>query len=177
MRRLAASGVLFVSLLGVVLLPVNASAHVLIKSTDGTKAAILHTMPDDDPIAGEEATFMFDTQDGVLAENASIKLTIENKADGTVSEVKTSRDGSLVSSRYIFPAQGAYQVRYSIESGGVQLVFEQTMRVSRGIVDDALVKDTYEWAEALLFVSSALTLLLAIVSWNYRKEIFKSSVL
>lgn len=149
-------------------------AHVLIHSNDKNAAAILHVIPDDDPIAGEPASLMLDTQSGVVGEGSTITLTINDTSTQTEETITTSIDGSLVSAKYIFPSQGVYHLRYVITSGADETEFEQEIRVSRG-VGATTESQQYVWAEALLFIVSVLFVVLSIVGWNNRHDIFKSS--
>ncbi len=179
MRRVGL-GILVVGIvLAVALFSQPASAHVLIKSANSESAAILHIMPDDDPIAGEKATLMFDTQGELLQSDSKVTLIIANKTSGKSETVPTTIDGSLVSASYIFAAQGLYSIRYEIKTNGVTVLFEQSQRVSRGAVAVGSNSSnvSYSWAEALLFIAIVFVILLGILAWNHRKAIFKSSKL
>ncbi len=165
------------AIVATVLFSQAASAHVLIKSTNNESAAILHIMPDDDPIAGEKATLMFDTQGGLLQGGSEVALTVTSKDTRVADVVPTSTDGSLVSASYVFPVQGLYTITYTVKTGDVSTIFEQTQRVSRGVVGSTSTNESYIWAEALLFIVAIFVVILGILAWNYRKAIFKSSKL
>ncbi len=177
MKRFIYSLAIVTAVAVTILISQTASAHVLIKSMNNESAAILHIMPDDDPIAGEKATLMFDTQGGLLQGDSKVVLTVTNKETGVADVVSTSTDGSLVSASYVFPVQGLYTITYAVKTGDVSTTFEQTQRVSRGVVGSSSSKESYIWAEALLFIVVVLVLILGILAWNHRKAIFKSSKL
>lgn len=155
----------------------NASAHVVVNSIDSDSSAILHIIPDDDPIAGEVANLMFDTQDGFLKESSEISLVIKDVSKQSEVTVPTRRDGSLVSADYTFPTQGAYIIKYTVATKGKTQVFEQDMRVSRGTQGSNQIAQKYAWAEGLLFAVAVLFLVLIVIGWNKRHEIFAFSKL
>src|SRR5690606_41986940 len=66
--------------------------------TTGTKGAIVHIIPDDDPIAGQESELYFDMQDK-LPTGSSVVLNIQDNNGGT-KQVSTKIDGSLATSKY-----------------------------------------------------------------------------
>lgn len=154
-----------------------ASAHVLIKSTNNQSAAILHVIPDDDPIAGQEASLSLDTEGGVLQSGATVTLVVTD-ASGQVEQVATQTKGSLVSSVYVFPTQGVYSLKYSISTTtDTSYQFVHDIRVSRGVQGGAVTVQRYPWAEALLIAMVILFVVLAVIGWNNRKSIYNSSVL
>ena len=177
MRKVVVTGVVLLSVVGAICISQVASAHVLNKSNDNAKAAILHIIPDDDPIAGEPASLLFDTQGELLEGDTSVSLVVQNNSISTSASVATKVDGSLVSAKYVFPTQGTYTIKYVVATNERQFMFEQTMRVSRGIENGVTSSINHGWAEALLLGSGALTLTLGIIGYNRRKDIFKSSVL
>jgi hypothetical protein len=150
------------------------SAHVLVTDDTKTKGAILHIIPDDDPAAGEEATFYFDTQDNLLDANSSVKLTVKNTT-GTIQAVDTKIDGSLVTAQYIFPTQGVYELTFIATSNDKKYTFTQSQRVSRGVSVGALNQPTHTWAEVMLLTSGIGFMLLLIFAFNKRKDIAKRS--
>lgn len=155
----------------------HASAHVVVNSTDKDSSAILHIIPDDDPIAGEVANLMFDTQDGFLIDSSEISLVIRDTSKQSEVTVPIRQDGSLVSADYTFPTQGTYLIKYTVTTDGNTQVFEQDMRVSRGTQGSNQVVQTYPWAEGLLFAVAVLFLVLVVIGWNKRHEIFAFSKL
>ncbi len=158
-----------------VLIPSQASyAHVLITDETKTKGAILHIIPDDDPIAGEESTLYFDTQNQLSESDSSVKLVIKNNAmEEQAIEMKV--DGSLATANYTFPSQGIYNLTFTIKSNNQSYVFNQTQRVSRGISNSPLSKPTYAWAEILLIASGMSFAVLGIIFINRRNDIAKHS--
>lgn len=153
-----------------------ASAHVLISDETGSKGAILHIIPDDDPVAGQKATLFFDTQNDLLSDRSNVKLTIKNDS-GEQVDVPTKTSGSLATADYLFPAQGHYTLTYAIAANGKTVTFVQSQRVSRGTIGSALDRPTYTWAELLTIGSSIGLALLAVAMINHRKEIAQHSKL
>lgn len=138
----------------------TASAHVLI--TDETKqaGAILHVIPDDDPIAGQESSLFFDIQGQSLE---SAVLTVK----GTQIEIPVTVDKNTVSANYVFPTQGVYNLVLTAQSSdGQNHTFNYSQRVSRGVVGSALDRPSYSWAEAVIVavVCSFLVSLILIAS-------------
>ncbi len=158
-------------------IPINsASAHVLITDETNTKGAILHIIPDDDPIAGEQATLYFDAQNQLIQADSSVTLTIKDE-NGNEKEVETKIDDSLVTANFTFPEQGVYNVTYAVVSNGNTHVFNQSQRVSRGLANTDQVGQTYAWAESLLVASGISFAFLFIVAFNRRKDIARQSKL
>lgn len=150
-----------------------ASAHVLITDETNTKGAILHIIPDDDPVAGEQATLYFDMQNQLSGED-SVMLTIYNSASEK-AEIETKTDGSLVTANFTFPSQGVYEIEYVVSTSRETYIFKQTQRVSRGISGATAGKQTYAWAEMLLVASVISFAFLMIVAFNRRKDITRQS--
>lgn len=156
---------------GLLVLAPRASAHVLVTDQTGQKGAILHIVPDDDPIAGKEATLFLDTQNDLLDGVSTVLLFIGENS--TPVEVKV--DGSLATADYTFPAQGVYPIRYEVQTPGGSYVFEQTIRISRGVTAGDVERPRHTWAEGLLIGSAVLFACLAIIAWNHRAGITRQS--
>lgn len=159
-----------------VFIPVPATAHVLITDSSQSKGAILHIIPDDDPVAGEQSPLYFDTQEQLLKPDTSSKVTliIENTT-GEKTDVPVKIDGSLVTADYTFPMQGVYKLTYEIVAGNEKYIFTQSQRVSRGAVESALNQPTYAWAEMLIVGTGVGLIVLMIVAFNRRKLIANQS--
>lgn len=153
----------------------RAYAHVLVTDQTGKKGAILHIVPDDDPVAGKNSTLFFDLQDDLLDDEGKVTLSIAQTGKNKPIKVKTKKDGSLVTASYIFPHQGVYFIRYDIKTLGFNYTFHQTTRVSRGLVAETLEKPRYTWAEGLLVGCGVSLLCLVILAWNHRKGIIRQS--
>lgn len=170
MKRLTLLVVIAASLLAAQ----QASAHVLINDDAKSQGAILHIIPDDDPIAGQSATLFFDTQ-GNLLQGSTVTLTIQD-ATGAAESVPTKTDGSLVTADYTFPTQGTYTVSYVVTGkDGTTYKFAQSQRVSRGTVGSALDKPTYAWAEMLAIGAGVTLTVLLLIAFNHRAGIAKYS--
>lgn len=152
----------------------NASAHVLITDETKTKGAVLHIIPGDDPIAGEESTLYFDMQAELVNANNSVKLFIKDYS-GSEQLVETKTDGTLVTAEYVFPTQGVYEIKFIVAANTTEYIFTQSQRVSRGEASGVLNPATYIWAEILLVSSGVGGALLAVTAINRRKDIAKHS--
>jgi len=166
-----------VALVVTILLAPTAKGHVLLTDETKTKGAILHIVPDDDPIAGKKATLFFDTQQNLLDDAREVTLSVAREGDVQPEVVKTKIDGALVMAEYVFPTQGVYVLRYEIVSSAKTYVFEQATRISRGIAGEGVSATHYSWAEGLLIGSAVFVVALGIVAWNRRKGIAKHSIL
>ncbi len=157
------------------LLPSSAMAHVLVKDKTGTKGAILHIQPDDDPIAGEQATLYFDTQS---KNDSRVVATITNDASRTAETLApVQTDGSLATILYTFPTQGTYILQFNITTASNSYTFVAHKRISRGATANTDTTQTYFWTEALMLGSSIGLLFLAILLIQRRKEIAQRSKL
>lgn len=168
--------VLLVALAAVLLLPASASAHVLIKDRVGDTGALLHLNPDDDPIAGERVTLFFDIRDdSITPKSSQAKLTITDD-QGLALVVPSELSGSSVSARYVFPAQGLYEVKLVISSGGKTThSFVESQRVSRGSAADTAAPSAPAWAKAGVVVSVSAGIITATIAFRRRKAISKYS--
>lgn len=149
-------------------------AHVLITNEAKTKGAILHIIPDDDPIAGEESSLYFDMQDEIQGSENLVVLTIREPS-GTETFMEAEIDGTLATAKYTFPEQGIYDLTFTVASDGEAYTFNHSQRVSRGIIIGPLDKTNYAWAEILLLVSGLGLIILVIIVFNRRKEITAQS--
>ncbi len=159
---------------------VPAQAHVLITDKTGKLGALLHISPDDDPVAGEPSNLFFDIQDPQFsAHYHNITLQIMDEY-GHKTDVYTSIDNNGISSGYIFPGQGTYQIVLTVEDRAKSshiYTLAYTQRINRGIVSVTLDQPTYAWADIGIVVAICGLLLLGIVGVNRRKEIAKYSIM
>ncbi len=142
--------------------------------TKGEVGAILHVMPDDDPIAGEPSDMYFDRQGVVGDASAEVKLTVRNSRD-VITAVAVKTTDSLSTATYTFPEQGVYTLKFVISNEAGKYVFEQSQRVTRGVVSSSFDAPQYYWAEVLLVTGAIGVFALGIVAFNRRKEIAKQS--
>ena len=152
----------------------SAYAHVLIRDTSGSKGAILHIIPDDDPIAGQEATLFFDIQNNAKSVG-KVTLDITKQGSSEAVPVKTNFDGSLATADYTFPSQGVYLLKYQVKTNNETYTFEQSTRISRGVMIDSIDRSHYIWAECLLLLCGIAFVILLIVAFNRRHDIAKQS--
>lgn len=146
-----------------------AFAHVLISDNTKTVGAVLHVVPDDDPIAGQQSNLYFDIQSQKINEK-NTKLTITNLTTDDVADVPVKVEGSSVNADYIFPSQGVYQLVLTASSDKAY-TFNYSQRVSRGVTGSALDKPTYPLATMSLIFAGTLFLFMLIIMFNHRKEI------
>lgn len=162
-------------ILALILSPIShVSAHVLITDQTKTKGAILHIIPDDDPVAGEEAEFYFDMQNQKSESIDSVELTVSD-SEGNRSIIETEISGTLVTAKYVFPTQGVYELAFNVRTNGETFIFSESQRVSRSVISTATDKQSHEWAEILLIVCIVGFAVLGIIILNRRKEIAKQS--
>lgn len=152
----------------------SVSAHVLITNTTKTNGAVLHITPDDDPVAGKQSTFYFDTQNKTSLAPAEVQLTVTDQS-GIITAVETTVEGSLIMATYTFPSQGVYDINYTLKSNDTVMTFTQAQRVSRGITSSETTTMTHEWAEIALLLAIIGFVMLSIIAFNRRKEIIKHS--
>lgn len=167
MKRIALG--LFIALC-VASVPQHAFAHVLVMDTSGKQGAIVHIVPDDDPIAGDEATIYFDRQSADGKGSGVVTLTIRGEA-GDVVNVPVETKDALTLARYTFPKQGVYELVFTVQEKAGEVRFTQSQRVTRGITNGTSVSKSYLWAEGLLVASGAGLLVLGIFFFNRRQEI------
>lgn len=167
--------IIIAAIVGLLVPAPAASAHVLVTDQAGTQGAILHIIPDDDPVAGQTARLYFETQDGLLEGKASqVELTVTNSA-GQVTPIKTAIDKTLVTANYTFPAQGVYQLNYSLKIGDKNYQFNHSQRVSRGVSGNLDTQPVYLWAEMLMLLAGIGLALLGLTAFNRRRDIAKQS--
>lgn len=172
MKKVIVAGIVALTL-SCFLFAQQASAHVLVMDSTNTKGAILHIIPDDDPVAGEVSQLYFDMQETNDAKR-EVRLVIRDEA-GTEKAVDTTVQGALVTASYTFPAQGVYEIKYTVIEDGNEFVFTQAQRVSRGMATSALNAPSYSWAQALLIASGVGLVILGILALNHRKDIARHS--
>ena len=163
-------------LIGLVIggLPARAQAHVFITDKTESIGAVVHIVPDDDPIAGQPAKIFFDPQTDLLALAVTARLRVENVAGETELVVGVT-DGKVAIYDYTFPSQGAYKLTFVINSNGQDYSFLMSQRVSRGTLSGDIKQPTYTWAELTLLASGILAALLLILFINRRRAILRQS--
>lgn len=156
---------------GLLLVPQAVQAHVLIRDTNNSSGAIVHIMPDDDPIAGQPSTIIFDIQNKALATTAyTATLQIINAA-GQAVDVPLTINGNLLRAEYTFATQGVYILKLKLSSATTNLEFNHSQRVTRGVAGTAVAAQAYPWVQIALVGSISLFLLLIVIAINYRKDI------
>src|SRR5690606_16670133 len=121
--------------------------------------------PDDDPIAGQPADLYFDTQDQLEQTGDMVTVTIRDDS-GREAIVPATVSGTLATARYTFPAQGVYDLVFTVSKDGNSDIFKQSQRVSRGVVVSALDEPAKTWPQGLLLASAVAFLALMIVAFN-----------
>lgn len=159
----------------VFMLSSSASAHVLIIDESKSIGAVLHVVPDDDPIAGQQANLFFDIQTQKINKDTA-KLVITNATTGEINRVPIIIDASSVTADYTFPTQGVYNLTLTVSSDKTY-TFSHSQRISRGVTNSALDKPTYPLASIALVFCAITFLLLLVILFNHRKEIWRKSTL
>lgn len=161
---------LTLSSLCIVLFSQTAAAHVLIRSDQQNRAALLHIMPDDSPVTGQSADLFFDVQ--------GMKLTTDTRATLTIdaTPVKTTIKQQVVSAQYVFPRQGTYHMTLRIaQNGQPDASFSLQQRVTRGTLGSYADQQLPAWAEFGSIFSFIGLVVLIILCWNNRHEIRQNS--
>jgi hypothetical protein len=154
---------------GSIAISYSAQAHVLIKDETGITGAIVHIIPNDDPIAGQPAELFFDVQQlEISSENST--LTIKDKV-GQSTTVPVSAQNNSVYASYTFPAQEVYTLQLRIKTNNATHVFTYSQRVSRGTEILQSVENNHSWAEVLSIISASGLIVTAIIAFNRRREI------
>lgn len=151
-------------------------AHVLVMDESRQIGAILHVVPDDDPIAGKKATLFFDMQSGSLDDVRQATITITRQLTERHDTLAANIDGSLVTADYVFPQQGVYAIQYTLVSSNKDYIFNHTLRVSRGENVSHQSRRRHAWAEGLLVGGVVSFLVLGVLFWNNRKHIARQSM-
>lgn len=162
----------WVLLLGWIMLSRPAEAHVLLKDTVAGKGAILHVTPDDDPVAGEQTSFLFDIQDASPGKERSVaKLTIVDDQHNETS-IPARVQGNTVAAAYIFPRQGLYTLNLNMQLGDRKTHrFTESLRVSHGAINDVTVRSTPLWAGVGMLCTVIAVIALAAMAFSRRKTI------
>lgn len=170
MKRLIAA-TLAVILTGTLSQPV--SAHVVVANDSNTQSAILHIIPDDEPVSGKKATINFIFQDHALQGAESVTLLIKGESSEMRPPVKI--EGNQAMAEVVFNQAGVYALDLTVVSpGSAESHFRYTQRVSAG---DGSHWIAPSWAEPLFIASTLLLVGLAIIAFNFRKKISQQSVL
>lgn len=130
----------WVLILGLISFTRPAGAHMFSKDTMAGSGSVLHITPDDDPIAGEQSSLVFDIKGLSATGNQAVaKLTITDDQNNETEVPAHVRDNT-VAAEYTFPQQGLYKIALSIEQDGIQTHnFVQSQRVNRGIISSVTV--------------------------------------
>lgn len=151
-----------------------AYAHVFVTDETNTKGAVLHIVPDDDPIAGQPATLYFDGQDGIITDDSEIRLTVQAQG-GVADTIGMKKNKTTATADYTFPVQGVYKVSVIVKNSDQTYVFHHSQRVSRGVAGESLSAAHTEWAKVLLIAGLVGLCVLGIVAYNRRKAIARQS--
>lgn len=132
--------------------------------------AILHITPDDDPIAGESSSLVFDIQNQNVT-NTTYSFTLEiSSPHGNKEVIPTSIKGTVVAASYTFPSRGLYILTLRAEPLDISkptLTFRHSQQISRG-GGVAESPPSYPLAEAGLVASVSALLVLGVLFWNNR---------
>ncbi len=157
-----------------------AQAHVLLTDTKANIGAVLHTNPDDDPIAGESNQLYFDLQD----KNSKVRITysgyellITDEQGKTAKPPLEIADTTLIAD-YNFPRQGLYKLTLRSKPSYEQfqkVAMVYSLRVSRGVVNPAETKEEYPLATIVALGTAITFAVLVILAVNNRREIARHS--
>jgi hypothetical protein len=175
MKKLIAGMVL----LGLILLPVSAKAHVLIADTGRQTGAVLHVTPDDDPIAGKPSDLFFELDASKISSTTHALTLSAANSTGAQTSIPAHARGNTVSAAYTFPSQGVYTISLAAEPlqpGEQRYEFSHTQRISRGTALAAQPKaPQHDWAYAAVVASTSVMVVLGIVAYNKGNDIIAYS--
>lgn len=160
---------LVVVFIAAVLFGPSVSAHVLVRDDSKSASAILHVIPDDDPIAGQRSELVFDIKTSRSIKSAG--LVIGNNESQKISEIPVIINGNILSAAYIFPNQGMYDIKLSVKTEGKDYIFSYSQRVSRGSSALLPVKRSHPWADVGIIITTCLIFLLIFIAIAHRKQI------
>lgn len=157
----------------VILMPHVASAHVLIEDDSKHIGAVLHVVPDDDPIAGKPSGIFFELQ-GNDSKNRSAHLEITDDTKNTSTEIAVTLDANSINATYTFPTQGVYELKLVVVSEKTY-TFHYAQRVSRGVLGDESNRRSFPLANAALISATISLCFLTVVLIDNRDSIKKHS--
>lgn len=168
--------IIFLCLLLCLALPSPARAHVLLHDPQRKIGAVLHVTPDDDPVAGEPSSLVFDIQDQTVTSEAySFTLQISDSL-GSSEVVPISTSGTIISASHSFPAQGLYHIELRadpVETSKQAFTLNHSQSISRGITTTSPLPASHTFAEIGLIASACGLIVLGILFWNNRAEMRK----
>ena len=166
-----------VAFLGLTTLSRPAEAHMMLKDTIGGSGAVLHVSPDDDPIAGERASFVFDIQAMQNAHQVNVTLAIADD-QYVVNKIPGRLQGNKTMAEYIFPRQGLYTLTLTISRGDAKIhQFSQSLRVSRGVIIGTTTPSQPMWAQVGLWCTAIVASGVVTLAIRRRKAIGEYSKL
>lgn len=175
MKRIIAA----ILLAGLVLLPTQVRAHVLVTDTSRQTGTVLHIAPDDDPIAGKSSHLFFELDnDKASASSHVFKLFVTNTNTQEQLEVPLHAVKNTISATYTFPTQDTYRITLLAEPslvGSTAYEFNHTQRVSRGTQAVAQASSPHSGAIFGVVASISILLVLGIIAFNKRKDILAYS--
>lgn len=163
---------LTVLLLGWISFSRSAEAHMLLKDTASKTGTILHVTPDDDPIAGEQSSLIFDIQDAPPGTGTvTAELIIIDEQDRSTN-VPAHAQENTVKAAYTFPRQGLYTLILSMRQDGKETNrFMESQRVSRGMINNATAHGAPLWAGTGLLCTVIAAIAVAAVAISRRSSI------
>lgn len=164
--------------LGLVAFSRPVGAHMFSQDSATESGAVLHITPDDDPIAGQNSTFIFDIENLPPSRPGfSATLTVVDDLNRTAT-VPAQRQGHMVKADYTFPRQGLYNITLTIEQNGqLTHTFSQSQRVSRGALINESASSKPLWAGVGALASGMAAAVVAVIAIYRRKAISEYSKL
>ncbi len=154
------------------LIPVDAYAHILSLDETINSGVVLHINPDDDPVSGKETEILFDIQNSQLNTDSYVySLTIDDHENNTHRASVYYIEKQLVASKFIFPATGKYELRLiaspsyvsGINSKPSEFIFELDIR--RSIYDDNRLNPASLLVATLVIILSGFLAYLIFKPW------------
>lgn len=142
----------------------TASAHVLFVDRKTNIAAVFHSNPNDDPVAGEDSELFFDIQDKtsdvrIPASGYDLFITDEQ---GNETKLEVTAYDSTAQVDYVFPSQGLYLLSLRSQPKYDQfqkVVLSGSIRIERGIGVSTAVPSNTVPTLGLVLGTTAIALL------------------
>jgi hypothetical protein len=159
-------------LAALLLAPLSVSAHELVKDQVGDAGALMYISPEDDPVAGEQATLFFEISHApVTVESSTLTITNDH---GNSATLPTTVADSTLSASYTFPKAGAYQIKLTLKEGGkIAHTFSESVRVSGG--EDQAAPGAPTWAVVAITLSGLALAVVTFLVFRRRKAINRYS--
>ena len=135
-----------------------ASAHGLVQDSTGKVDAILHVVPDDNPVAGELTVLHYEVEPSVSMIGSTATLTITN-SEGLQDEINVTTGNRAAVISYTFPAAGSYGLKLLVMTSG-----SKTLNFSSQVeVNSAKAAEPTTSTAAIIWLSTSTAVLVTLL--------------